>query len=261
MRPYLISHETRLIMARFNDMRGFMNDATLTYLLGTAVLLGFFHTLTGPDHYVPFIAMSKIGRWSLPKTMIITGLCGIGHVLSSVVLGILGIVLGIAVGHLKWFEGLRGDVAGWLLLGFGLAYTIWGLHRAIRNRPHTHTHFHEDGIRHQHEHAHTSGHAHVHNNDETVMNMTPWILFTIFVFGPCEPLIPLLMYPAAKLSFIGVAAIAVVFSICTIGTMLTVVYVGYLGLLKMSIAPLARYSHALAGAALLTCGLAIQLGL
>jgi len=29
-----------------------------------------------------------------------------------------------------------------------------------------------------------------------------WALFLIFVFGPCEPLIPLIMYPAAKLNFI-----------------------------------------------------------
>ncbi|HOD34406.1 MAG TPA: hypothetical protein PLR20_01590 [Syntrophales bacterium] len=27
---------------------------------------------------------------------------------------------------------------------------------------------------------------------------TPWVLFTIFVLGPSEPLIPVLMFPAAR---------------------------------------------------------------
>ena len=39
------------------------------------------------------------------------------------------------------------------------------------------------------------------------------ILFTIFVFGPCEPLIPILMYPAAKSSVAGMLLVAGVFSV------------------------------------------------
>lgn len=84
--------------------------------------------------------------------------------------------------------------------------------------------------------------------------MTPWILFTIFVFGPCEPLIPILMYPALKLSFWSVVLVACVFAICTIGTMLTIVTGGYLGLLRLSSSRLERYAHALAGASLAVCG-------
>ena len=41
-------------------------------LLATALSLGFVHTLAGPDHYIPFMAMSKTRRWSLPKTLWIT---------------------------------------------------------------------------------------------------------------------------------------------------------------------------------------------
>jgi nickel/cobalt exporter len=63
----------------------------------TAASIGFFHTLFGPDHYLPFIMMSRAKKWSLTKTAWITVLCGIGHVGSSVVLGAIGIILGIAV--------------------------------------------------------------------------------------------------------------------------------------------------------------------
>jgi hypothetical protein len=91
--------------------------------------------------------------------------------------------------------------------------------------------------------------------------MTPWILFTVFVFGPCEPLIPILMYPAAKLSVWGIALVAVVFGICTLATMTVLVAVGYLGLTMVSFARLGRYAHAAAGLTLAGCGAAIVLGL
>jgi ABC-type nickel/cobalt efflux system permease component RcnA len=204
--------------------------------------------------------MSRVGGWSLPKTVVITVACGVGHVLSSVVLGALGIAVGLAVGELEWFEGVRGDRAGWLLLGFGLAYLAWGLNRAVRNRPHVHLHAHHDGSLHAHRHTHLGDHAHPHTEDRQAGAMTPWILFTIFVFGPCEPLIPVLMFPAAKLHLAGVVLVASVFAVCTITTMVVVVTVGYLGLVRLSLPGLARYSHALAGFALAVCGAAIQFG-
>ena len=77
--------------------------SSITILASTATLIGFGHTLCGPDHYLPFIVMSKARNWSLPKTMWITFLCGIGHVVGSIALGLLGAALGIAVGKLELF--------------------------------------------------------------------------------------------------------------------------------------------------------------
>jgi hypothetical protein len=238
-----------------------MNNPTLFLLLVTAASLGFIHTVTGPDHYLPFVAMSRIGRWSLPKTMLVTILCGVGHVMSSIVLGTLGIGLGLALSGVEWFEGLRGDVAGWLLLGFGLAYLVWGIHRAIRNRSHSHVHAHEGAIVHAHAHGHEGKHAHVHADERRAGSMTPWVLFTIFVFGPCEPLIPLLMYPAAELSGWTVVLVAIVFGVVTITTMSVVVLVVTLGLASLTFHGMARWGHAAAGLVVTACGAAIQLGL
>ena len=63
----------------------------ITVLMFVAASIGFFHTLFGPDHYLPFIVMARANRWSTIKTIWITLLCGVGHVVSSVVLGIIGI--------------------------------------------------------------------------------------------------------------------------------------------------------------------------
>lgn len=220
----------------------------------TAFAIALIHTLFGPDHYIPFIVMSRSGRWSIRKTGIVTFFCGVGHVSSSVVLGLIGVALGLAVGKLTAVESFRGDLAAWALLAFGIVYCAWGLRRAWRNKPHTHIHFHGNGAAHTHEHQHHDGHVHVHEEEEGKANLTPWVLFTIFVFGPCEPLIPLVMYPAARHSLTGTILVAAVFSVVTIATMMTVVLSTSLGLSRLPTRVLDRYTHALAGGAIALCG-------
>jgi sulfite exporter TauE/SafE len=200
--------------------------------------------------------MSRARRWSLARTGVITLLCGVGHVLGSIALGLIGVALGIAITRLETFESFRGSIAAWLLIGFGLAYFVWGIHRAIRNRPHEHAHIHDDNEVHVHKHVHHKEHAHPHG--ATSRNVTPWILFTIFVFGPCEPLIPILMYPAARSSVTGMILVAAVFAISTIGTMLGVVMLSAWGVSFARLGTMERYTHALAGATICLSGLAIQ---
>ncbi len=238
-----------------------MADPTLDVLVVTAASIGMIHTATGPDHYLPFIALSKAGNWSLRKTMLITTACGIGHVGSSVLLGLVGVAIGAAVAGLINIEEFRGGVAGWLLLGFGLAYMVWGLRRAWRNRPHAHVHAHADGTVHYHTHTHDSAHAHVHANAKKSGLVAPWVVFLIFVFGPSEPLIPLLMYPAAEASMAGSMLVAIVFGVTTLATMLAMVTIGYLGLVPFSHGAIDRYGHAACGGAIALCGAAVVFGL
>jgi len=228
----------------------------LAILTTTAASIALFHTLVGPDHYLPFIVLSKARNWSLFKTGWITALCGIGHILSSVVLGLIGIAVGITVNKLVHIESVRGSIAAWALIAFGLVYFIWGIRKAIKNRPHTHLHVHETGI-HKHEHAHTNEHTHVHELEGKI-NLTPWILFTIFIFGPCEPLIPLLMYPAAKNSLHGLVVVTAVFGSITIATMLSIVLISTFGISFLPLKKIERYNHALAGLAIFLCGIVIQ---
>jgi len=226
-------------------------------LMVTAASVGFLHTLLGPDHYLPFIMMARARRWTLFKTGWITFLCGVGHVGSSVLLGIIGIALGIAVTKLETVESFRGDLAAWALIAFGLVYFVWGLRKAWRMKPHEHPHMHIDGGAHDHVHSHVSGHVHVHA-EEGNPNITPWVLFTIFVLGPCEPLIPILMYPAAQKSVSGLVWVTAVFGGVTILTMLGIVMASSWGFHMIPLRKAERYSHALAGGAICLCGLAIQ---
>jgi len=231
-----------------------MNE--LSILLVSAAAIGIFHTITGPDHYLTFIVMSRAKKWSLTKTFLITVVCGIGHVGSSVVIGFVGLALGVVISKLTFIEGVRGNLAAWMLIGFGLLYAVWGLHRIFIKKQHVHEHIHENGEYHTHSHSHTVGHAHVHKIKGKTM--TPWVLFLIFVFGPCEPLIPILMYPAAKNSVLGVVLVVSVFGIATIGTMTAVVMSSLWGLKRISFKSFERFSHVIAGFTIFFSGMAIQ---
>jgi len=176
--------------------------------------------------------------------------------LSSIILGFIGVALGIALFKLEAIEAFRGDIAAWLLIAFGFTYFVWGMTRAIRKRTHQHIHVHENGESHNHTHNHLDDNTHPYKSG--FGGTTPWVLFTIFVFGPCEPLIPLIMYPAAQDNMASVAIVALVFGFVTIATMLSIVLALSLGLSRIPLRGLERYSHALAGLAIFLSGGAIK---
>ena len=227
----------------------------LQILIWTAISIGFIHTLIGPDHYLPFIMIGKAREWSLAKIIWITVLCGIGHVLGSVLLGIIGVMLGLSIGLIENVETVRGDIASWLLIGFGIAYAAWGLRIGLRATEHTHGHVH-DGHDHKHTHHHLGSHAHLHGNPKSV---TPWALFIIFVLGPCEPLIPILMYPAAQGSWMDLTWVTLAFGVTTVGTMTLVVFIISKGLININLVFLEKYTHAIAGLIIAFAGLSIKL--
>ena len=205
-------------------------------LLVTALTIGVVHTLLGPDHYVPFIALARARGWRPLQALRWTLFCGVGHVLGSVALGMIGIAAGLGVSSIEAIEGTRGEVAAWLLITFGTLYMTWGVHRALR------------------------AHAHRHGTTESVSRTTTaWVLFIIFVLGPCEALIPVLMYPAATAGMLEVAMVTGVFAISTVVTMSLAVALGLAGIRMAAFARLERYGHALAGATILACGLGMRL--
>lgn len=225
----------------------------LRALLITTMFIAFTHTLIGIDHYIPFIALSKTNQWTNRKTLFVVLLCGIGHVLSSTVLGFIGIAISTGVSTLVDIESIRGEIATWFLIAFGLIYTAYGIKRAVKNQ--THRHVMPDGSVSVHTHG-KHGESHGHTESKRSSNVV-WGLFILFILGPCEPLIPIIMYPAATQNIYSVVLVTAVFMLCTIITMLLMTFIGLKGISLLRIKSIERYSHALAGFAILCCGLAI----
>ena len=190
---------------------------TTTVLLGTAASLAIVHTLIGIDHSLPLAALGRARGWALSRTLLVTGVCGAGHVASSVVIGAAGVGLGVATDSLLRIELARGELAGALLLGFGLSYTAWALWSRRRGRQ-------GGGARAMDEPDARDGRA------GDIRGVTAWALFVVFVLGPCEPLIPLMVVPGLAGDWLGVAAVAAVYAVLTIGVMLATVAAAWYGI-------------------------------
>ncbi len=233
-------------------------DSQIFVLASAAASIGLLHTALGPDHYIPFIALAKSQNWSKTKTIWITSISGVGHVLSSVFIGMFGYLLGTSILSLDGLENVRSGIAGWSLLILGLLYTIWGIKKSRSNNTHSHIHFHSDGMEHSHSHSHKNAeHLHPHKT-ENKSKATPWVIFLIFLFGPCEPLIPLLIYPAAEHNVFAVIIISTIFGIVTISTMLGIVLFGLYGISFIPMKRIEKHIHTLAGLSILISGIAVQ---
>jgi hypothetical protein len=211
------------------------NDTIFWALAGTAAVVGALHSLA-PDHWVPFMAVGRARSWSAARTAQVTLLCGFAHVTVSVILGLLALWLG--QGLLEAFGTRLESVAGILLVGFGLAYGLWGLRRALAGRLHGHTHSHFD-------HVHDPSRA-------TVLG-----LLLLFSVDPCVRLIPIIL-AAAPLGWAKLLALILLYEVATLVTMVAVVLVARGGAFKGLQAPwLDRYGDALAGGLIVATGLAV----
>lgn len=221
-------------------------------LTASAALLAFLHVVAGPDHVVPFVMLARAQGWSRGKTVAVTLACGVGHVLSSLLLGLLGLALGASLGHVTALEEVRGSVAAWGLVAFGLAYAAWGVRRGLLNRKQLAVHAHEDRV-----HIHAHGQQSHHHQRFEQSALTFWALFIVFAFGPCEPLIPLFIVPASR-GLWGVAVVTgVVFALVTLVTMVAAVVVVREGFVRAPLGRLANWSHGLAGSVIAISGLAV----
>ena len=233
----------------------------LLLLAGTAAGVGVVHTLLGPDHYLPFVVLGRARGWSGARTAGVTLACGLAHVISALALGLGGIALGATVAHLTHVESLRGTLTAWLLIAVGTVYGAWGLRRALRGD--RHVHLHPQPLAHAHAHQRGAAHHHPHgahdHQPQEWRTLTPWVLFAVFVLGPCEPLIPLVMVPAAAGSVAGVVVAATVFAATTLLAMLVAVTVGRRGVDLLPLGALERYMHAAAGVVILVSGLGMRL--
>ncbi len=197
-------------------------------LIVSTLTIAFVHALA-PDHWVPFVSIGQSNKWSKAKLIWITFISGIGHVGTSIVIGAIGLALGFGLTSLNSIESQRGEVAGLLLIGFGLAYAVWGL-KHVR---------------------------HHHSKLQNKNSVTVWALIAIFVLGPCEPLIPL-MFLSATRGWTAVILVSAIFSLVTLIMMIGQALLAYVGLSLVRLHKLEHYSHTTAGLVIAITGLMVM---
>jgi nickel/cobalt exporter len=197
-----------------------------------AATIGALHALA-PDHWAPFAAVARARGWSAARTAKVTVLCGVGHVTGSVALALLALTLGVEL-----FTRLGGRLealAGVMLIGFGLAYAVWGLRRATRGRLHSHG-----------------------NGARDPSRLTARSLFVLFTADPCVAVIPLLL-ASVSLGWARTLAVILTYEMAMLATMLTLVMPARAGLSHLKMHWIDHWGDAAAGLCIALVGIAVTL--
>jgi len=249
----------------------------------TAFGLGILHTVLGVDHYIPFAAISKTYDWSRKKTFWVVAGCGTGHCLSTIILcGVCAFFVNALSDYMDHIKDIGEIIGNWALIIFGVVYVIWGIYAAVKNKPHIHKmpngqtishygHDHfpgtksdgslelsdEEGHEHPHRHAHEYEHSHHGDAVDKRSNKPVIALFVLFMFTPCEILIPLLLKPPASTSVAVFFIVAGSFTVAHMVTMLTASFLTIKGFNMLPLKKLERYMYIITGGLILLCAAVI----
>jgi nickel/cobalt exporter len=125
------------------------------------------------------------------------------------------------------------------MIGFGLAYAIWGLRHTFAHRLHGHHHHHYD---------------HVHDPS----SVSVWSLFLIYCADPCVAVIPIL-FAAAPLSTVETISIVVAYEVATVGAMVILVGVAQSGAQLFKGKWIERFGDAIAGGLIVATGIMVAI--
>ncbi len=98
-----------------------MNESIFLSITVTGFTVAFAHAAL-PTHWLPFVIAGRGQGWSKSRTLWVTALASLGHVLFTTVLGVLVVFLGLKVEG--WLGGVFPLFAGGLLIAFGLFYLM-----------------------------------------------------------------------------------------------------------------------------------------
>jgi len=175
-------------------------STNLTALMWLSAGAGVLHTLAGPDHYAPLIAVGRARDWGARRAAVVAATLGLAHCLFSVTIAVALVMLAVARMP-AWLDGLS-PVAAWTMIAAGIALGIrsWrrrGDHRARADRP----------------------------------SLT--LLSLAFFVGPCEWLIPFACAAGAMHGALAAVQVGAVYTVCTVATMVAATLVGLFGLRRL----------------------------
>ncbi len=207
-----------------------LNSASALLLIVAVGVVGVLHTMV-PDHWVPITLIAKQRGWTKVQTARAAFGAGTGHVLSTLFLGLLVWLAGVAVAARfgYWIE----IISSAALIGFGLwiAYSGW---REMREEQ-----------AHERAHAHGHGHAHHHHDHEHKSGQRTALLL-ILGSSPMIEGLPA-FFAAGKFGVGLIIVMSLVFAASTIITYVVLCVASVAGLERVKLGPLEHYGEVLSG--------------
>jgi nickel/cobalt transporter (NicO) family protein len=193
-----------------------------------SILLSLIHA-TIPNHWLPIVAVGKSEKWSMHESMLVTGISGFAHTLSTV---IIGITIGF-IGHRlhENYTFISEKVAPSLLILLGIIYLI-----IDRMKHHRHTH----GI--------PSAIARKRSKWAIIISLA----IAMFL-SPCLE-VEAYYFQAGVAGWMGILLVSAVYMIITVSGMLLLVYLGNRGVQAIQSHFLDHHEKMLSGMVLILLG-------
>jgi hypothetical protein len=134
-----------------------MNYAPELLLIGAVAGVGVLHTIV-PDHWVPITLIARQRGWSKAETARAALQAGSGHVLSTLLIGLVVWFAGIAVA--ARFGHVVETASSIALIAFGGWIAIWAWRELRTTHEHGHSRSHD--FKHLAAHGHHDHHDHIH---------------------------------------------------------------------------------------------------
>lgn len=204
-----------------------MSEALFGSVAATGFVIAFLHAAI-PTHWLPFVLVGRAQGWSGRKTLGVAVLAGGGHIASTVVLGLLLTLAGMAL-HEEFGPWLA-RAAGVLLLGVGLYYLFRPPHPEQAVGPAARR-FRSDGA-------------------------AVLALVGLLTLSPCESFLPVYL-SGVRYGWAGFLLLTGVLAGATLVAMLAFTSLSMLGVARLRLALIERYENLLLGTALALLGLVV----
>lgn len=249
-----------------------MNALVFTTIAIGGFAVAFLHAAI-PTHWLPFVVAARAQHWTKPKTLAVTGVAGLGHVLFTIALGVLVLWGGMAIN--SRIGKLFPLIAGGALIALGLFYLL----RQLRGTGHSHLFGGHSYHHHQHEHEHDSHDHHTHRHahadehlsqDDDIASIeerwshrrSDWVviagLFALLTFSPCEAFLPVFLM-GARYGWIGFALLSATLAIATVAGMVVFTWLTLAGVEKLNFRALEKFESGILGGVLCLLGVLIIL--
>lgn len=204
-----------------------MSLVPLAPIAASGLVVAMMHAAL-PTHWLPFVLVGRAHGWAGRKVMAVAAAAGSGHVLFTLLLGLVLTTAGIAVE--PRLGQLFPRLVGALIVGLGLFYIL--------------AHF---GRKQRHHHADPTAKLSGRTDAAAIAG-----LIVLLTFSPCEVFLPLFL-TNVRFGWAGFLLLAVVLAAGTFAAMLGLTALCLAGADGLKLERLGRYESALIGVVL--CGL------
>jgi putative Mn2+ efflux pump MntP len=194
-----------------------------------SLLLSLVHA-TIPNHWIPVVAIGKAEKWTQRETIVVAGISGFAHTLSTV---LIGITIGL-IGHRlnENYTFISEKVAPALLIALGVIYLVI------------------DALAH---HRHTHGEGTAVNRSRSKNAIIVSLAVTMFL-SPCLE-VEAYYFQAGAYGWQGILLVSTIYILVTVSGMLVLVYLGTKGVQAIRSHFLDHHEKMLSGLVLVVLGI------